>query len=412
MAKCVVFGKKGIFLRVNQEGTCFACESKNSFSPLYRNNIQIEETDRNNPITSFNNEYYVYAWKIKDTGEIFYIGKGKGDRAHSKHDRAYEAEKIRAQYETVIEILKDNLSEEEALEYEFTEIKRILNETTHRLTNRIIPFDTKRDNGYGPALSTPPYKFETSPVLFASEIDEHYFKVQHKAFDEVELAMLQKVYFVEGSISQQEATIVYGGEFNKYLSDVQRWLKQINSTILKTRFAKSVTSWIYLSDDSVVNYEVNMKNAEERIGCKIPCYHLMDVWKYLKQLSLPSHEDLSYSFNSLRSSYNRIPIEKIKNLNDFDKAFDQGFPLFQKGQKLRKQGEIEQAIALYDRARALGYDAPALYNEYSKAFRSLKQYADEILILEEAILRSSQEDKKASWQLRLEKAKDLLNRSR
>ena len=224
--------------------------------------------------------------------------------------------------------------------------------------------------------------------------------------------MLQKVYFVEGSISQQEATIVYGGEFNKYLSDVQRWLKQINSTILKTRFAKSVTSWIYLSDDSVVNYEVNMKNAEERIGCKIPCYHLMDVWKYLKQLSLPSHEDLSYSFNSLRSSYNRIPIEKIKNLNDFDKAFDQGFPLFQKGQKLRKQGEIEQAIALYDRARALGYDAPALYNEYSKAFRSLKQYADEILILEEAILRSSQEDKKASWQLRLEKAKDLLNRSR
>ena len=125
-------GEKGFFLRVNQEGICFTCESKNS-SLLYRNNIQIEETNRKNPLTSFNNDYYVYAWKIKDTGEIFYIGKGRGDRAYGKHDRAYEAEKIRTQYETVVEILKDNLSEEEALEYESTEIKRILNETTHRL---------------------------------------------------------------------------------------------------------------------------------------------------------------------------------------------------------------------------------------------------------------------------------------
>ena len=33
------------------------------------------------------------------------------------------------------------------------------------------------------------------PVLFASEIDEHYFKAQYRPFDEVELAMLQKSIF-------------------------------------------------------------------------------------------------------------------------------------------------------------------------------------------------------------------------
>lgn len=60
MAKCVVCGKKGFFLRVNQEGICFTCESKNS-SLLNKNNIQIEEVNRKNLLTFFNNDYYVYA---------------------------------------------------------------------------------------------------------------------------------------------------------------------------------------------------------------------------------------------------------------------------------------------------------------------------------------------------------------
>lgn len=35
--------------------------------------------------------FYVYEWFIKNTGEIFYVGKGRGDRYKTFHERAYEA---------------------------------------------------------------------------------------------------------------------------------------------------------------------------------------------------------------------------------------------------------------------------------------------------------------------------------
>ena len=41
-------------------------------------------------------DFYVYEWYIINTGEIFYIGKGRGNRYKEKHTRAYEAEKVRA----------------------------------------------------------------------------------------------------------------------------------------------------------------------------------------------------------------------------------------------------------------------------------------------------------------------------
>ncbi|MEK4246606.1 hypothetical protein MKZ20_14905 [Psychrobacillus sp. FSL K6-2684] len=45
-------------------------------------------------------DFYVYEWFIIETGEIFYVGKGRGNRYKEFHQRAYEAEKIRKMYET------------------------------------------------------------------------------------------------------------------------------------------------------------------------------------------------------------------------------------------------------------------------------------------------------------------------
>ena len=85
---------------------------------------------------------------------------------------------------------------------------------------------------------------------------------------------------------------------------------------------------------------------------------------------------------------NRVPVLDILNLNNWEKGFDAGYPLWEEGEKLRKEGNIEQAIELFDKARFNGYCAPALFESYAKAFRKIKDYDNEIDILDECISRT------------------------
>lgn len=105
--------------------------------------------------------------------------------------------------------------------------------------------------------------------------------------------------------------------------------------------------------------------------------------------------------------HNRCPLNQIKNYGDFDKGFEAGFPLYESAEQLRKAGDIEAAIHLYDKARAVGYDAPALYTSYAKAFRKIKDYANEIVIVEEFMQRNPK-TQYGELEARREKAIELL----
>lgn len=83
----------------------------------------------------------------------------------------------------------------------------------------------------------------------------------------------------------------------------------------------------------------------------------------------------------------RVPVSKIKNQKNWDAGFNVGYPLWQRGEKARKEGDIEKAISFYDQARNNGYFAPALYKSYAMAYRKLKDLDSEIEILEEGIAR-------------------------
>ena len=89
----------------------------------------------------------------------------------------------------------------------------------------------------------------------------------------------------------------------------------------------------------------------------------------------------------VQTTYQRIPIEEIKYLNDEEKGFDVGGPYYFNGEDQRKDGNEKEAVLLFDKARENGYISPALYESYAKAFHKMKAYADEIVILEEGIER-------------------------
>lgn len=63
------------------------------------------------------NDYYVYEYFIKENNDVFYVGKGTRNRAW-KDNRNAACEQIKREYEWDIKIVKENLTEEEALELE------------------------------------------------------------------------------------------------------------------------------------------------------------------------------------------------------------------------------------------------------------------------------------------------------
>lgn len=107
--------------------------------------------------------------------------------------------------------------------------------------------------------------------------------------------------------------------------------------------------------------------------------------------------------------HNRVPLAGIRNKNNWENGYDEGYPFWEKGDNLRKEGNVEDAIKLFDQARYNGYDAPVLYDSYAMAYHKLKDYANEIDILDEGIVRERKNGINVSrLEARRDKAMQLL----
>ena len=81
------------------------------------------------------------------------------------------------------------------------------------------------------------------------------------------------------------------------------------------------------------------------------------------------------------------PLCDIKNLNDEDKGLRDGYAFWERGEEKRKNGELMEAIVLFDMARYHGYCYPALYESYAITFQKLNDLDNVIVIMEEALSR-------------------------
>lgn len=109
---------------------------------------------------------------------------------------------------------------------------------------------------------------------------------------------------------------------------------------------------------------------------------------------------------TINAENSRVPLDQIQNLDNWDKGFKAGFPHWEQGEEARKNGRIEEAISFFDKARYNGYDAPALYNSYAMVYRQIKDYDNEIVIIEEGIARMP--DQASTLEARRSKAIKLL----
>ena len=348
--------------------------------------VLLEETfTQDEDFEDFKSKYkscYVYELFVKSTGEIFYVGRDSEEEWDEPMDvfsPLYKgwADRISQQVETEKRILKTGLRESIANHYVLKRIKEIRND--NMLCDRqncAFWGDDSLKVGIAP-------KFEVCPI------EQHYLGKTAISFDEVDLSNLTTVYLEMGYLSYREIIDgLYGNHYEEYYNELVQKLEAIGAKTVKSQYAKSVKSWIYLGRTIRLEYEKVQERAIKKLGRNVPTYHIFDVLNALKDVKISSPADTTSEDVEIHPIHNRCPWQNIKNLNDFSAGFRDGYHFWEAGEKLRLQGDIAEAISLFDKARENGYDAPVLYESYEKAYRKNKDYENEIAILIERYERN------------------------
>lgn len=192
-----------------------------------------------------------------------------------------------------------------------------------------------------------------------------------------------------------------GNEFIRvYFSSIDD-IKQLDEYILN-EYKKSYNATMDYIDGSsrreknvieeVENlYKISVQEVEKIINNEISNKTLNN---YLSEINIK--KQVSRDEININPVNNRIPLNKIKNLNDWNKGYDEGFDSWLKGDELRKNGEYNEAIKLFDLSRYNGYNTYVLYESYAMVYHQLKDYDNEIAILEEGIERLSKDNTNVS----------------
>lgn len=220
-------------------------------------------------------KYYVYEWFIKDTDEVFYVGKGTGRRY--LQDKNTEFLKVKNAYDCDVRIINDQLNEYDALQLEENLILQRYDEG-NVLTNVQIP------NGHGVYNNSQILKYMRTPKIHVNRVDEHDLKIVEPNYDEINLANLLKTYILPKSsygtgrlyfndgrnlVPQEECEQVIESLKEK----VKQFIKDNVGKVYKSK-AKSIKSIIDYTVTPYENYSIYKQNDYD-------VYHMIDVLKYI-----------------------------------------------------------------------------------------------------------------------------------
>lgn len=124
--------------------------------------------------------FYVYEWYIKETGEIFYVGKGTGNRRNETHNRNKYFNNVYNKYECRNRIVKDNITNEQACELEKKTIEYYwsIEEAKCNLTPGGTGFAEGSLNPIHDRVNSPGYINPFSVIKFEGE-DNHFYGKKH-----------------------------------------------------------------------------------------------------------------------------------------------------------------------------------------------------------------------------------------
>lgn len=186
--------------------------------------------------------------------------------------------------------------------------------------------------------------------------------------------------------------------------DLQPFAKEINRLFVETHISmKDYTSYSKRAADETNKIINHMKALNSDDVSKLLA---MESQRETTPITISLEPVISRDSVNITATHNRVPLSEIKNADNWSKGFEAGFKYYEKGEEVRKSDHIEDAITLFDKARYYGYCAPALYNAYAIAYRQIKDYENEVLILEEGMIREPSHS--GEFEARRDKALRLL----
>lgn len=212
--------------------------------------------------------YYVYEWFKKETDEVFYVGKGKGNRYKSLRNRNPYFMNVYNKYETDVRIVKENMTERESLEFEYELIKRYRNQFGEDcLTNLTSGMD-----GYigftRTELSKSKIRGENNPMFGRTWWDEN---TPQEKIDE----------WKKKTVHYGEDNAMYGVSPRERMSEevYEQWLKKQRENKIGEKnpnFGNRKLSQIYANDRELAKQKQSRQGAQNGMAKSCSMYDMND----------------------------------------------------------------------------------------------------------------------------------------